>query len=67
MPKSLDVDIKQAAVPQDGSTSNLFNDDGLLPKIADPNQPGDPFELTSLYHNLISLEYITGSAKIVPR
>ena len=67
VPKSLDVDIKRSAIPQDGATSNIFNDDGLLPKIGDPNQPGDPFELTSLYHNLISFEYITGSAKIVPR
>jgi hypothetical protein len=63
--KSFDIQMKQAAVPQYKSSQNLMNSTGTAPKIVDPNQPGDPFELTSYWHKLLQQNYISGSAKLI--
>lgn len=65
VPKAFDIQMKQAAIPQYKSTQNLLNTNGTSPKIVDPNQPGDPFELTSYWHNLLKQNYVAGSAKII--
>lgn len=63
VPKWLDDQIKAAAVPQYKAPSNLSNVTGDAPKIVDPMQPGNPFELPSKWHKLIEQNYIKGSAK----
>ncbi len=65
VPKSIDIQMKEAAVPQYKATQNLLNQNGNPPKVVDPTQPGDPFELSSHWHQLIEKNYIRGSAKII--
>jgi len=65
VPKWLDVEIKTSSIPQDGARNNPLNPKGELPKVVDPNQPGDPFELTSYYHELLSMGYVQGSASVI--
>jgi hypothetical protein len=57
--------MKEAAVPQYKATQNLQNPNGTAPKIVDPLQPGDPFELPSYWHQQIEQNYIQGSAIII--
>ncbi len=65
VPKSLDVQMKEAAIPQYKAKQNLLNQNGSSPKIVDPLQPGNPFELPSHWHQLIEQNYIKGSGKII--
>ena len=65
VPKSVDLQMNQASVPQYKASQNLLNLDGKAPKIVDPTQPGDPFELSPYWHQIIEQNYIKGSAKIV--
>lgn len=65
VPKSIDIQMKQAAIPQEKAPSNLLNTSGNAPKIVDPSTPGDPFELTQYWNQIIEQNYIQGSAKIV--
>lgn len=65
VPKSVDIQMKQAAVPQYKAPTNLINKNGTASKIVDPLQPGDPFELSPYWLQLIEQNYIKGSAKIV--
>lgn len=65
VPKSFDIQMKEAAVPQYKSTQNLLNPNGTAPKIVDPLQPGDPFELPGFWNQLVQQNYISGTAKIV--
>ena len=65
VPKAFDIQMKQTAVPQYKSSQNLLNPNGTAPKIVDPLQPGDPFELPGFWNQLVQQNYITGTAKIV--
>ncbi len=65
VPKSIDIQMKQAAVPQYKAPQNLLNADGKASKIVDPTQPGDPFELSPYWHQLIEQNYVKGSAKVI--
>ena len=65
VPKSFDIQMKTAAIPQASSTKNLLNPDKTAPKIVDPLQPGDPFELPAYWSRLLQQNYVQGSAKIV--
>lgn len=65
VPKAFDIQMKKTAVPQHKASQNLLNPDGTAPKIVDPLQPGDPFELPGFWNQLVQQSYIPGSAKIV--
>jgi hypothetical protein len=65
VPKSIDDQMKAAAVPQYKATQNLLNPDKIAPKVVDPNLPGNPFELPSYWHQIIQQNYIVGSGKII--
>ena len=65
IPKSIDIQMKRNAVPQHRSKENLLNPNGKASKIVDPMTPGDPFELSPHWHQIIKNSYIKGSAKIV--
>lgn len=65
VPKAFDIQMKQTAVPQYKSLQNLLNPNGTAPKIVDPLQPGDPFELSGYWNQLLQQNYILGTAKIV--
>ena len=65
IPKSIDIQIKNSAVPQHRARDNLLNPDGDASRIVDPSTPGDPLELSSKWHQTVKDNYIQGSAKIV--
>lgn len=65
VPKTFDIQMKQNAIPQHGANSNALNTSGNSPKIVDPIQPGDPFELPGYWNQQIQQNYIHGTAKIV--
>ena len=65
VPKSFDIQMKEAAIPQYKARQNLLNTNGTAPKIVDPLQPGDPFALPQFWHKLLEQKYIKGTAKII--
>lgn len=63
VPKWLDDKLKAEAVPQHSANSNKLNNNS--PQIVDYNQPGNPFGISKEWQDLIEINYIKGSAKII--
>ncbi|CAA0183348.1 hypothetical protein JIP1097_20001 [Tenacibaculum maritimum] len=67
VPKSVDLEMKKVAIPQDSYKKNLLNLELTAPKIVDPTTRGNPFELPLGWRNRIEMNYIDGSAKIISK
>ncbi|MEW7278188.1 hypothetical protein ABW636_06300 [Aquimarina sp. 2201CG1-2-11] len=67
VPKSIDLEIKKAAIPQDKYKNSLLNSGKTAPKIVDPTTKGNPFELPLKWRNKIKDNYISGSAKTISK
>ena len=63
VPKWLDDQLKEEAIPQHRAGSNPLNNNS--PQIVDPLQPGHPFGIKEIWQTLIEDNYIEGSARII--